>query len=349
MADFGKAAVIGAGSWGTALAFCLGSKGIEVALWGRDKDDLHSVAAERENPTYLPGVRIPESVSGEPDLAAALRGAAIAVEAVPSDAVADVCSRVRDHLEPATTLVSATKGLEPEEGLRTTQIFERLLGPEVASRSVVLSGPNLAVEVVKGVPTASVAASAVPEAAESIQRAFASPTFRVYTNDDVKGVELAGALKNVIALAAGINDGLGFGDNTKAALIARGLAEIVRLGVALGAREETFYGLAGVGDLFATCASKLSRNRTVGFGLGQGKPLDEVLRGMTQVAEGISTAKAALTLAGRCRVEMPITEQIYQVLFEGKSPEQAVEDLMRRDLRPEADTAREQQMGAGGV
>jgi glycerol-3-phosphate dehydrogenase (NAD(P)+) len=340
LGDLGKAAVIGAGSWGTALAFCLGSKGIEVALWGRDADDLHSIEAERENPAYLPGVKLPGSVNAEPDLARALSGAAMTVEAVPSDGVADVCARIRDHLEEGTTLVSATKGLEPEQGLRTTELFESLLGQDIARRSVVLSGPNLAVEVVRGVPTASVAASEDVAAAELVQLAFASPAFRVYTNEDVKGVELAGALKNVIALAAGINDGLGFGDNTKAALIARGLAEIVRLGVALGAREETFYGLAGVGDLFATCASKLSRNRTVGFGLGQGKSLAEVLQAMTQVAEGIPTTKAAVGLARRCGVEMPITEQVYRVLFEGKSPESAVTDLMTRDLKPEASKPR---------
>jgi glycerol-3-phosphate dehydrogenase (NAD(P)+) len=341
LGDLGKAAVIGAGSWGTALAFCLGSKGIDVALWGRDADDLHSIESERENPTYLPGVKLPDSVKAEPDIAHALRGAAMAVEAVPSDGVADVSSRIKDQLEEGTTLVSATKGLEPEKGLRTTELFESLLGQDVAHRSVVLSGPNLAVEVVRGVPTASVAASEDAEAAELVQLAFASPAFRVYTNDDVKGVELAGALKNVIALAAGINDGLGFGDNTKAALVTRGLAEIVRLGVALGAREETFYGLAGVGDLFATCASKLSRNRTVGFGLGEGRLLDEVLQDMTQVAEGIPTTKAAVALARRCGVEMPITEQVYQVLFEGKSPKEAVAVLMGRELKPEARRPRE--------
>ena len=341
MADCRKAAVVGAGSWGTALACCLGGKGIQVALWGRNTADLQAIAEDRENPTYLPGVKLPDCIVPEPDLVAALRGAALAVEAVPSDAVADVCSAMAGRLDLGSILVSATKGLEPQRGLRTTELLERHLGIEVARRAVVLSGPNLAVEVVKGVPTVSVAASADGDAAQRVQLAFASPTFRVYTNDDVKGVELAGALKNVIALAAGINDGLGFGDNTKAALVTRGLAEIVRLGVALGAREETFYGLAGVGDLFATCASKLSRNRTVGFGLGQGKSLDEVLAGMTQVAEGIPTTKAAVALARRCGVEMPITEQVYQVLFEGKSPKEAVAVLMGRELKPEAERPRE--------
>jgi len=255
---------------------------------------------------------------------------------VPSDAVQEVMAHTSAEFAVGTIVVSATKGLESSRGLRITQLIEEFLGPARDNRCVVLSGPNLAAELTRGVPTAAVAASTDAGAADFVQRAYTSESFRVYTASDVIGAEMGGALKNIIALGAGICDGLGFGDNTKAALVTRGLAEMVRLGTALGAREETFYGLTGVGDLFATCASKLSRNRTLGFALGQGHTLAEAKATAVQTAEGVPTTKAAHDLAQRLRIEMPITQQVYLVLFEGKSPQEAVRDLMSRAPKAEA-------------
>jgi glycerol-3-phosphate dehydrogenase (NAD(P)+) len=332
----GKAAVLGAGSWGTALAIACAHSFDEVVLWGRDEENIARIAREGENRKYLPGGRLAANCRAIVDHAEALSGAAMTVVAVPSDAVREVVSATAAEFAPDTVVVSATKGLEPDQGLRITEVIAQILGPGWLDRTVVLSGPNLAVELTRGIPTAAVAASADEAAATFVQVAYASAAFRVYTGSDVTGVEMGGALKNIIALGAGISDGLGFGDNTKGALITRGLAEMVRLGTALGAHEETFYGLTGVGDLFATCASRLSRNRTLGFALGQGSTLAEAKRSVVQTAEGVPTTKAARELAARLAIEMPITEQVYWVLFEAKSPKEAVRDLMTRAPKAES-------------
>jgi len=323
-------AVLGAGSWGAALARLLAARGHRVRVWDRDERAAASVASVTPSPEGDAelGVLV---VAANP--AEAVTGAVAAVFVVPSHALREVARAAAPALSPATTIVSATKGLEIPSLMRMSEVLLDELG--AGAPVVVLAGPSFAAEVARGVPTSVAAASAEESLARGVQELFMGETFRVYTNPDVIGVELGGALKNVIAIAAGICDGLGFGDNTRGALLTRGLTEITRLGVALGAKRDTFYGLAGLGDLVATSASPLSRNRHVGEEIGKGKSLEKVLAEMTQVAEGVRTTRAALHLARRQGVEMPITEQVYAVLFEEKDPRVAIRDLMVRRPRGE--------------
>jgi len=326
-------AMIGAGSWGTALAFLLAQRGYPVRLWARSPTLADQLAQDRENRKYLPGVRWGPEIMATADLAAALQEVAFVVLAVPSLGVREVCHQMGPLLRPRATVLSVAKGLESETGRRLSEVMRAELPAQI--ELAVLSGPNLAREVVQAIPTTTVIAAERTDVAEQWQGIFHSPTFRVYTNPDVAGVELAGALKNVIAIGAGINDGLGFGDNTKGALITRGLAEITRLGVKLGARPETFSGLAGIGDLFATCASQHSRNRYVGYEIGRGRRLADVVAAMDMIAEGVHTTKAAYHLAQVHQVDMPITTALYQVLFEDKDPRRAVAELMERQTKCE--------------
>jgi glycerol-3-phosphate dehydrogenase (NAD(P)+) len=328
-------AIVGAGSWGTALAALLGREGRRVRLWARRPEMAQSLRLRRENQQYLAGVTLPDPVEPHHDLACALEGAQTVVLAVPSRGMRETVRALRPHLKPQHTLISAAKGLEHHTGLRMTEVIAQELPAQWGASAACLSGPNLAAEVAAGIATTTVIASTDAELARRAQRLFMCPTFRVYTNPDVIGVELGGALKNVIAIGAGINDGLGFGDNTKAALVTRGLAEMTRLGVALGAAPETFMGLSGIGDLVATCASRRSRNHYVGYRLALGRTLDEILSGMDMIAEGVPTTEAAVRLAHATGVEMPITRAVHAVLFEELRPLDAVRELMLREARDE--------------
>lgn len=330
-----RIAILGAGSWGTALATLLGDRE-SVTLWARDDDLAHSIRDLRENVRYLKGIPVPSNLQATSNLKSALSGADCVVFAVPSGGMREVANLAASHLESAKLIVSASKGLEDTTGLRMSEIILEALdggGPPISA----LSGPNLALEVARGVPTASVAASDNLEAAAACRDLWMCPTFRVYTSRDLVGVELAGAMKNVIAISAGITEGLGFGDNSRAALMTRGLAEITRLGASLGAQTSTFLGLAGVGDLIATGGSRLSRNYRVGIGLGQGKKLEVILDELGQVAEGVPTTRAIVVLAAKAGVEMPISEALYKVLFEGASVRESITSLMLRPPKHEAD------------
>lgn len=327
-----RIAVIGGGSWGTALSLLLSEKVGCVCLWVWDKSQAAVMNETRENP-LLPGFVLPNGVHVTTSLQEAVDGAEIILFVTPSHGATAVANEMRRYLLPGVAVISATKGLDGETGLTISQTLERILVP--GTRVAALSGPNLAVEVAKRIPTATVIASNDERLAKEAQVLLMGPSLRVYTNSDVLGVELAGALKNVIAIAAGICDGMGFGDNTKAALVTRGLAEITRLGMRMGAQQATFMGLAGVGDLMATCASPLSRNRRLGCGLGRGGRMEDVLHEIGQVAEGVPTTRAARDLAMRLGVEMPITQQVYDVLFNGKSPQTALTEIMSREPREE--------------
>lgn len=326
-----RIAVLGGGSWGAALSLLLAGKGYKLSLWAWPPEQIDTMLASRENP-YLPGFPMPQYETITSSIPEAVVGTDVVLFVTISNAITDVSSRLAECLPPGTPIISGTKGLNSETGLTVSQTLASILP---SNPIAALSGPNLAVEVAKGVPTATVVACSDESVARDLQSMFMCPSLRVYTNSDVLGVELAGALKNVIAIAAGISDGLGFGDNTKAALLTRGLAEITRLGVKHGAEQRTFMGLAGVGDLIATCASPLSRNRRVGLGLGQGRGLEEVVREIGQTAEGIPTTRAAFDLSLRHETPMPITEEVYKVLFEGKSPKAALADLMARSPKGE--------------
>lgn len=327
-----RIAVIGGGSWGTALSLLLSEKVGCVSLWVWDASQAAVMNETRENP-LLPGFILPDGIHVTTSLREAVEGAEIILFVTPSHGAMAVAHKMKQYLPPEVAVISATKGLDGETGLTISQTLERILTP--GTRVAALSGPNLAIEVAKRIPTATVVASSDERLAREAQKLFMGPSLRVYTNSDVIGVELAGALKNVIAIAAGICDGMGFGDNTKAALVTRGLAEITRLGMRMGARQATFMGLAGVGDLMATCASPLSRNRRLGYGLGRGGRMDDVLHEIGQVAEGVPTTRAARDLAARLGVEMPITQQVYDVLFNGKSPQTALVEIMSREPREE--------------
>lgn len=323
--------MVGGGSWGTTLAAHLVKTGHDVALLVRDAARRDEMRLRRENARFLPGIVLPAALRIEL-VSEAEPGADMVVIAIPSESFRAVCRSLASALRKDAVLVSATKGLE----LDTLRRMSEVAGEEAPVRPVaVLSGPSFALEVARGQPTAVVAAAERGEVAETVQKAFANPAFRVYSSDDVVGVELAGALKNVIAIAAGIVDGLGYGQNTVAALITRGLAEIGRLGVALGGRPETFSGLAGLGDLVLTATGDLSRNRKLGRALGSGKSLAEAVRETVMVAEGVRTTQAACALAQRAGVELPIAEQMRGVLYEGRSPREAVDALMIRSLKRE--------------
>lgn len=326
--------VIGNGGWGTALAMVLHANGHAVTVWGAFADEVQRVRERGENEPYLPGVRVPPGVAWTHDRAEAAAGAELAVLASPTRYYRSVAESFRGLLPADCRVVSVAKGLDSGTYRTMTDVAKEVLGTR---RVAALSGPSHAEEVARGVPTAVVAAAADPAVAKDVQAAFGSPRFRVYTSDDELGVQLGGALKNVIALAVGVSDGLGFGDNTRAALITRGLAEITRLGVSDGARPETFAGLSGMGDLIVTCTSRHSRNRAVGERLGRGESLEAILSGMKQVAEGVWNCAAARALARQQGVSVPITDQVYAVLNEGLRPADAVEALMSREARPEAD------------
>lgn len=337
-----KIAIIGAGGWGTALAIVLAraNESRPATLWAREKDVLTSLQNHRENTIFMPGFRMPAHVEATGDLQSALRDAEIVVSAMPAAHVRDMYSAMLPSLRAEMRFVSATKGLEPETFLRMTEVITQATAARFRPRIAALSGPSFAKEVARGDPTAIVAASNDAEMAKEIQREFSGPALRVYTNNDVTGVELGGALKNIIAIAAGVAEGLGLGHNTIAALVTRGLAEMMRLGTTLGARPETLAGLAGMGDLVLTCTGDLSRNRFVGVELARGKKLDEILASMRMVAEGIGTTAAARSLARKTGVEMPITEQMFAVLHKGKSPKDALRELMERRLKSESDRER---------
>ena len=326
-------AVLGAGAWGTALAVLLARNGYRVVLWGHDPAELSDIERARCNARYLPNVPIPSSISLQPDIGALAQETQQFLVAVPSHAFRATVSELVPHLTLRTTLAWATKGLEPGSGKLLSEVLHEA-GSE--SRYGVISGPTFAGEVAKGLPSALVVASPTSAVVAAIAAWLRNDHMRVYTSDDVAGVQLGGAIKNVIAIAAGISDGLGFGANARAALITRGLAELTRLGMALGGRRETFMGLSGVGDLVLTCTDNASRNRRVGLGLGQGRALDVVLAEIGQATEGVATARELHQLAQRLGVDMPITAQVYRVLYEQVPPLKAVETLFNREPRQEA-------------
>jgi len=334
-----KAAVVGSTSWGTVLAVLLARGGLPVSLLAFDEADAEALRRDRENVRLQPGLPFPPSLMVTLERREALAEAGLLVIVVPSSTLRDNLRALRPHVAPSTLVLSAVKGLEPDSGKRMSEIVREEL-PQLATPISVLSGPNLSREIARGLPAASIIACGDLPTAEKLGALLMSPLFRVYTNEDVAGVELAGALKNIIAIVAGMCDGLGFGDNAKAGIVTRGLAEIARLGVAAGARPLTFMGLAGVGDLMATCYSTLSRNHTVGVELAQGKALDDVLASLGQTAEGVVTTVAARDLSRRLGVEMPITEKLYEVLFEGLDPRRGVAELMGRRPKHELDGVR---------
>lgn len=329
-------AVLSTGSWGTALACTLSKNGHNVRLWSFLEREAEALRVDRENKEFLPGVKIPENIEITTDMNC-VNDAEAVIFAVPSKFVRDRAKDFAPHIKPGTIVVNVAKGLE-EASLK---LLSQVIKEEIPScRFAVLSGPSHAEEVGRGMPSTCVAASDDIETAHYVQDIFMNNYFRIYVNNDITGVELGGALKNLIALAAGVCDGIGFGDNAKAALMTRGLTEITRLGVKMGANEKTFSGLTGVGDLIVTCTSMHSRNRQAGILIGKGKKLDEVLKEVHMVVEGVNTAAAALKLSEKYNVEMPITKEINNVLFNGKSPGQAVIDLMTRDRTHEIDSFR---------
>ena len=332
-----KTAVIGAGSWGTALAKLLADKGEEVVLWGHDAAQMDALRRDRENRKYLPGAALPPNIQPENNLNCAADCECV-VMVVPSHGYRQVFAELVPSLQDGTLLVSAVKGIEIGSRQTMNQVMETELaraGRQDSMYRGVLSGPSFADEVAIGQPTAITTAFADINAAQTVQHLFSTPFFRVYTSSDVIGLEISAAMKNVIAIAAGISDGLGYGLNTRAALITRGLAEITRLGVKLGAHPLTFACLGGLGDLVLTCTGSLSRNRTVGLKLGEGRTLEQALAEMTMVAEGVKTTKSCYNLAAEVEVEMPILEQAYRVLYENKDCREAVQELFQRSLKDE--------------
>jgi glycerol-3-phosphate dehydrogenase (NAD(P)+) len=329
-----RIAVIGAGAWGTALAIALGRKNTHrLRLWAYEKEVIDSVRARHTNDLFLPDAPIPHSVSATNNLGEALEGAEIVLSVMPSHHARRVYTQMKPYVNSQMVFVSATKGIENDTYLRMSEVIGQVLseGKGFTPRLAALSGPSFAKEVAKGDPTAITVASTDHELAKMIQQEFSDPDFRVYSNDDPVGVELGGSLKNIIAIAAGVVDGLGLGYNTAAALITRGLAEISRLTISCGGRLETMAGLAGLGDLVLTCTGGLSRNRTVGVELGKGRKLDEIIGGMHgMVAEGVLTTNAAVGLAQKMSVEMPITQQMHAILQQGKAPKEAIRELMTR-------------------
>jgi glycerol-3-phosphate dehydrogenase (NAD(P)+) len=330
-----RLAIIGGGSWGTALAIVLAPRFERVRLWAFEREVVRSMAEKRENSLFLPGFHLPPQVEPAGELPFALEDAAIVLGVMPSHHARAVYERMLPVLLPSMRFVSATKGIENGTLLRVSQVISDVIGRKFPPRVAVLSGPTFAKEIARGEPATAAIASSDTELARDIQNAFSGPTFRLYTNNDPIGVELGAALKNVIAIGAGVCHGLNLGSNLVAALITRGLAEISRLTVALGGQPRTLAGLAGLGDLVLTCTGDLSRNRKVGIELGRGRKLAEILESTRMVAEGVQTTYAAMDLASRESVEMPITEQMYLVLHEGKPPREAIRDLMERSLKPE--------------
>jgi glycerol-3-phosphate dehydrogenase (NAD(P)+) len=330
-----KIGVIGAGSWGTTLADLLAKKGHDVTLWAYEPELVAEMAGTGKNSLFLPDITLSPRLRYTNSLEEAVAGMDIVLFVAPSQVVRGIIAAVLPFISAEAVIVSASKGIETDTLKTVSQIYEELLPPELYRRFAVLSGPSFAREVAQEMPTAVVAAAAGPAIAERVQQAFTTSFFRVYTNSDVVGVELGGAIKNVIAIAAGITDGLGFGHNTRAALITRGLAEMTRMGLAMGAQPGTFAGLAGMGDLVLTCTGDLSRNRTVGVKIGQGMRPADILAEMRMVAEGVKTTQSAWNLACRLGVYMPITEQVYRVINEDKPARDVVVELMTRDLKAE--------------
>jgi len=332
-----KIAVIGGGSWGTALAIALTRSRQKhgVSLWVYEADIAERLRTSRINDVFLPGFQVPPEVEVTNVLGEALADADIVLGVMPSAHARKLYAQMLPQLEPRAVFVSATKGLDHTELKRVSEVIQEVVSPQVPTRVAALSGPSFAREVARGDPTAVVIASADRELAAMVQEEFSGPTFRLYTNDDIVGVEFGGAVKNVIAIAAGVCEGLGFGHNTIAALITRGLVEMTRLAVAAGARRETLAGLAGMGDLVLTCTGGLSRNRSVGVELGKGRKLEEIVASTRMVAEGVGTTEATMRLAQKLKVEMPITEQMHAVLYEGRAPKEAIRELMERRLKHE--------------
>ncbi|HKM22901.1 MAG TPA: NAD(P)H-dependent glycerol-3-phosphate dehydrogenase [Lachnospiraceae bacterium] len=327
-----KVSIIGAGSWGTALALLLHKNGHEVTVWSIVKAEIDMLNQEHEHKDKLPGVKLPQDMKFTNDLKEAVQGRELLVLAVPSPYTRSTSALLKDVVEAGQIIVDVAKGIEE----KTLYTLSQIIKEEVPQANVaVLSGPSHAEEVGRGVPTTCVIGAKDQKTAEWLQNVFMNEAFRVYTSNDMLGIELGGALKNVVALAAGMADGLGYGDNTKAALITRGIAEIARLGIAMGGKSETFYGLTGIGDLIVTCASMHSRNRRAGILIGQGKSMQEAMDEVKMVVEGVYSTKAAVALAEKYHVEMPIIEQVNAILFEGKAADEAVRDLMIRDKKLE--------------
>ena len=327
-----KIGIIGAGSWGTAISIVLGSKDYVVKIWDRDSEIIKDMIKTLENKKYLPGVLVPRNVIPVETIDECILESDILVFAVPTNAVRSVCSQIKNRIEASTVIVNLSKGIEIGSLKRISEVVEEFFPNNPIA---VLSGPSHAEEVSKNIPTTVVVASKSRITAELIQDTFSTSKFRIYTNPDLIGVELGGAVKNVIALAAGITDGLGYGDNTKAALMTRGIAEITRLGVAMGAKPMTFAGLSGIGDLIVTCTSMHSRNRRAGILIGQGKSVSYAMSEVNMVVEGINTTKSTYELSKKIGIEMPITNKLYHVLFEGKNVKDAVEELMLREMKHE--------------
>jgi glycerol-3-phosphate dehydrogenase (NAD(P)+) len=329
---FKRTAIIGAGGWGTALAALWSKRGNKITLWGRSAGRVEQLKESRENTDYLPGVKLPDEVVVTAELSDCSE-ADLIVFVTPSVALRGIAARLQGLIsERRPTLLSCTKGIEHGTGLRMSEILREYF-PEL--EVAVLSGPNLAAEVARDLPTATVLGCGEAGCAAALQAHLGSERFRVYTSDETVGIELGGALKNVLAIPAGVIDGFGFGDNSKAALVTRSLAELLRLGVAMGGRPSTFYGLSGAGDLIATCFSRHSRNRRVGEQLGRGQTIDQISAGMQMVAEGVPTAKGAYEWARKLGIETPIIDQVHAVLYEGKAPAQAMQELLGRDQKPE--------------
>ncbi len=327
--------VIGAGAWGTALSLLLADKGHDVTLWMYEKDLAEETDRTRENRVYLPGFPLPAAITVTSSLEAAVRDRQFLLSVVPSHTVRAVTRRYVSLISPDAVIISASKGIELDTLKPLSEVFKDILPESLHSSLCFLSGPSFAKEVARKMPTAIALASWDPEIAKKAQAVLSNAYFRVYTNPDVIGVELAGAIKNVIAIAAGVLEGMGFGYNTMAALLTRGLAEMARLGVAMGGNPATFSGLAGMGDLVLTCTGGLSRNRTLGTRLGKGEKLDAIMQNAKTVAEGVKTAKAARELAQKYEIDMPIVDEVYRLLYEGKDPKQALKDLMSRELKGE--------------
>ena len=328
---FKRTAVLGAGGWGTALAVLWAKCGNDVVLWGHNPERAAQLQETRENAGYLPGVKLPESIHVTSDLADCA-GAELIVVVTPSTAVRKVVEQARPFIAKEAVLLSCTKGIEHGSGMRMTQIMSEVCPEHTVA---VLSGPNLAVEVSRDLPTATVLGCEETECAEQLQQYLGSSRFRIYSSDETTGIELGGALKNVFAIAAGVSDGFGLGDNSKAALVTRALAELLRLGTAMGGNARTFYGLSGAGDLIATCFSQHSRNRRVGEQIGRGRTVEQITASTQTVAEGIPTTKSAFECARRLNIETPIIDQVYAVVYEGKAPSQALQELLGRDQKAE--------------
>jgi glycerol-3-phosphate dehydrogenase (NAD(P)+) len=333
--DKKRIAVIGAGSWGTALAIVAARNQHDVRLWAREAEVAASIQSVHKNPFYLSDVTLPDNIRATTSLEAALQGTHFVIIVVPSHAMREVVTKMRDYLSEDTVIVSATKGVENDSLMRMSEVITDVMQEKFTPRLAVLSGPSFAREVAKGDPTAVAVASKDAACIEEAQRELSSNVFRIYTNDDVVGVEICGAVKNVVAIGAGVVRGLGLGTNTVAAILTRGLAEVTRLGLAMGAKPETMAGLAGLGDLVLTCTGELSRNRHVGVELGRGRKLADILAEMREVAEGVKTTRAIYQLSRRLHVDMPITAGVYALLYEDKPAIEAAQELMGRPLKRE--------------